>query len=279
MDADNDGNRSSHPSNCWRAPTMPRVMLFNGHYRREFIPHAHDVATIVLVTKGAYLFSTRGQTYVAKAGDMIAIGPAQIHAAEILHPDGWEMRTLHVPPELLIPSFGDHFSQNASLAFSAPVRSLDPIANGLFLEMHRFAATSGEVERQQAALYEFFDWFNHHMQLFAPDFRAEKPVDNQIKRAEGLIYSSVLDNTPIDDIAEEIGISTYALIRRFKSRYGIPPHAWRMQIRAGEVARLMQSGLQLAEIAAICGFCDQAHMTRIFRSVYGVTPGQYREFQ
>ncbi|MBB5499364.1 AraC-like DNA-binding protein [Paraburkholderia sp. MM5384-R2] len=279
MDAHNEGDRSSHPSNCWRVPTMPSVVLFNGRYRREFIPHAHDVATIVLVTKGAYLFSTRGRTYAVKAGDMVVIGPEQIHAAQILHPDGWEMRTLHVPADLLIPSFGGRSTCSASLAFAAPVRSSDQVANGLFLEMHRYATTSGDAERQQVALYEFFEWFKHHMALFGPDLRMEKPADSQTRRVEELIYSSVVDNTPIDEIAEETGISTYALIRRFKSRHGIPPHAWRMQIRAGEVARLMQSGLQLAEIAARCGFCDQAHMTRIFRSVYGVTPGQYRDYQ
>jgi AraC family transcriptional regulator len=32
----------------------------------------------------------------------------------------------------------------------------------------------------------------------------------------------------------------------------------------------------LAEIASEAGFCDQAHFTRTFHKLTGLTPGQYR---
>jgi AraC-like DNA-binding protein len=39
---------------------------------------------------------------------------------------------------------------------------------------------------------------------------------------------------------------------------------------------LLESGLRPAEVASLVGFADQAHLTRWFRRVLGVTPAAYR---
>ena len=40
--------------------------------------------------------------------------------------------------------------------------------------------------------------------------------------------------------------------------------------------KLADPRLSLAEVAIDAGFADQSHLTRAFRRVTGVTPGQYR---
>lgn len=39
---------------------------------------------------------------------------------------------------------------------------------------------------------------------------------------------------------------------------------------------LLEAGLRPAEVAGLVGFADQAHLTRWFRRVLGVTPAAYR---
>jgi AraC-like DNA-binding protein len=34
--------------------------------------------------------------------------------------------------------------------------------------------------------------------------------------------------------------------------------------------------MPLADVAAVCGFCDQSHLARSFRHVLGCTPSDYR---
>jgi AraC-like DNA-binding protein len=42
------------------------------------------------------------------------------------------------------------------------------------------------------------------------------------------------------------------------------------------VRSLLATNTSLAEAAVDAGFADQAHLTRVFRSIMGATPGQYR---
>ena len=55
----------------------------------------------------------------------------------------------------------------------------------------------------------------------------------------------------------------------------MPPYAWLAQHRVARARLLLDRGHRPAEAAALAGFADQAHLTRWFRRVVGVTPGAY----
>ena len=68
----------------------------------------------------------------------------------------------------------------------------------------------------------------------------------------------------------------FQLVRSFRAEVGMPPYAWLAQYRVGRARILLEQGCRPAEAAAATGFADQAHLTRWFRRVVGVTPGAYR---
>ena len=78
------------------------------------------------------------------------------------------------------------------------------------------------------------------------------------------------------EIAAETGLSRYQLVRSFRTEVGMPPYAWLAQHRVSAARVLLERGCRPAEAAALTGFADQAHLTRWFRRVVGVTPGVYR---
>jgi AraC-like DNA-binding protein len=78
------------------------------------------------------------------------------------------------------------------------------------------------------------------------------------------------------EIAADLGMSRYRVLRSFRETVGMPPYAWLAQYRVNRARGLLERGLRPAQAAALTGFADQAHLTRWFRRVLGVTPGAFR---
>ncbi len=77
------------------------------------------------------------------------------------------------------------------------------------------------------------------------------------------------------DIERSSGYSVYQIIRTFRRRLGITPHAYLIRMRLHHVVERLLQGDTIAGAAAEAGFADQSHMTRHFKRVFGTTPRQY----
>jgi len=59
---------------------------------------------------------------------------------------------------------------------------------------------------------------------------------------------------------------------RFRRSVGVAPHNWLIEQRIVlSKEKLRDDRLSLTDVAAECGFCDQAHFTRYFTRIVGVT--------
>jgi AraC family transcriptional regulator len=96
-------------------------------------------------------------------------------------------------------------------------------------------------------------------------------------RAELLIRSSLRRPMPASAIAAELGVSRATLYRDFKTVFGRSPGGYLRRARIDAAAgALRKSERPVAEIAAECGFYDQSHFDRCFRSALGLSPSEYR---
>jgi AraC family transcriptional regulator len=99
----------------------------------------------------------------------------------------------------------------------------------------------------------------------------------QLRRAQELIAAHLDGHLQVAVVAAECGLSTGYFERAFAKSTGQPPHRWlrdRRLERSKEL--LLGSGLSIAEIALECGFADQAHLTRLFGTAVGMSPGRWR---
>ena len=84
----------------------------------------------------------------------------------------------------------------------------------------------------------------------------------------------------IGALAEIVGLSTNYFSRRFKGSFGVAPREYVIRSRLERAKSLMQqTGASLCQIALDTGFCDQAHMSRLFHAVVGSPPNRWRREQ
>lgn len=82
----------------------------------------------------------------------------------------------------------------------------------------------------------------------------------------------------VEELAGHLGVSERTLQRLCARRLGLSPKWLVRRRRLHEAAAVLRGGVPpgaLAEVAVALGYSDQAHFTRDFRSVTGLTPGHY----
>lgn len=96
-------------------------------------------------------------------------------------------------------------------------------------------------------------------------------------KARDYLHAHARQDISLDELGAVCGVDRFRLTRAFKAAYGLPPHAYLVQLRLAKARRLLARGAQPAEVAMALGFADQSHMGRWFVRAYGLTPAAYRK--
>ena len=84
----------------------------------------------------------------------------------------------------------------------------------------------------------------------------------------------------VNKLAASLGWSSRHFISKFEEITGLTPKAQARRWRFHKARRYLdQTSLSLAEVAALCGYSDQSHLTREFRELGSCTPAAYRAFR
>lgn len=103
----------------------------------------------------------------------------------------------------------------------------------------------------------------------------------RVPRVRGLhpaVAEALATLTPtcsVQKIAAHSGYSHRRFIELFHQAIGLTPKTYCRVLRFQQAVKQL-SRMPLADVAASAGYSDQAHLTREFRHMAGVTPAQYR---
>jgi PAS domain S-box-containing protein len=102
-------------------------------------------------------------------------------------------------------------------------------------------------------------------------------IDNGFADAIDHMREHYPEKLRLADLARLASISEAQFERRMKRIFQLSAGQYLIQLRISAAARLLQrSEESISEIALQVGFFDQSLLTRAFRRVTGMTPGQYR---
>ncbi|MFI7607753.1 helix-turn-helix domain-containing protein [Micromonospora sp. NPDC049366] len=86
------------------------------------------------------------------------------------------------------------------------------------------------------------------------------------------IAAGAAAGVPVAAIAADLDLDPRALHRRCRHLFGYGPKTLARILRMRRALALARTGTPLAEVAAVCGYADQAHLSRDVRDLAGVPP-------
>lgn len=259
----------------WRAPELGAELLRGDFLDFSYDPHTHDTACFALITQGAIRIRMRGTEFVARQGDLYAIEADEPHAGWPVDEQGWRQRTLYVPTHHLRALVREDGLGSAALLKASIIA--DTRLTRLLQAVHFGSESHGDALYREEQYLLFADrLFTHHVRAPSANDRGG-PEPRAIRVAREFLDGHLDENVHLDAIADAAGLPVFRLFRAFERYVGMTPHTYQRQARIRTASTLIRLGHPLSEVAAMTGFADQAHLTRLFRRSMGVTPGAFRK--
>ncbi len=193
-----------------------------------------------------------------------------------------EVLHLYLAPATVAQAASDlHEREIKTVDLRDVLRADDPVLAGLVAGFAQEAGQGGpggglyvESLRQAACL---------HLLRHYAEVRFREPPSRgglsapQCRRLIAYVEDNLGRALTLAELAGVVGLSVFHFTRKFRCAFGCPPHLYVMQRRLDGAKRLLaRPDVPLKVVAAECGFSDQSHMTRTFRSMLDTTPASYR---
>jgi AraC-like DNA-binding protein len=262
----------------WRTPLLPGADLLTAEYHdHEFTPHWHDAYTIPVIEAGAETFRYQGSHHVAEAGSVPVINPGELHTGSRAMDEGWRYRVLYAP----VPFIHALAEDIAGRAQPLPWFDADVIRDrDLALRLshaHQLLEANGDPLVAETALLDALSVLLIRYNRTRPDVPQTGAVDDKrIATMKEQLSGDLAAPLRLADLADAVGLSQFHAARLFTRATGLPPHAWRTQVRLQRSLAPLRAGASVADVAVEHGFTDQSHFTRHFRRMFGVPPGRWQ---
>jgi AraC-like DNA-binding protein len=99
----------------------------------------------------------------------------------------------------------------------------------------------------------------------------------RMQRAKRFIERHAFEKLTIADVAAEVGLSPFTVLRQFRAATGTTPYAYLLNLRLEQAKRLLStSPAAIESVANAVGFDDLAHFSRWFKRRTGQSATAYR---
>lgn len=265
------GERARH----WQYPELPGVDLLRARYvRKAFVRHTHEHFVIAGIADGVEVFQHNGSDQHVGAGALALVNPDTPHTGRAGVPEGWRYGAVYPPPGLVAEIAAETTALRGAPGFVSPVLD-DPYAVGLVHQVLR-AADEGNALAADTLLRVAVTRLLRLNGGPLPQREVRSAGARVAARARGVLEERLADPPTLEQLATDLGVSPFSLLRAFRDVYGLPPHAWLTDARVRRARRLLDAGTAPAEAAVAVGFTDQPHLNRHFTRIVGVPPGAYQ---
>jgi AraC-like DNA-binding protein len=252
---------------AWR-PDVPGIdEVFHARFvDHAYPPHTHSTWTLLVVDDGAVRYDLDRAEHGAAGPAVTLLPPGVAHDGRSAAAGGFRKRVLYLDDAALPAGLVGRAVDRPAVVDDVLRRAVD--------RLHHVLDRPGDELAARSGLALVTDRLAAHLGGGAPD--AEPVRDPRTAGAlRDLLDAHVVGGLTLDAAAAVLHVTPSHLVKAFAAEFGLPPHRYLVGRRVDLARRLLLAGLPAARVAAEAGFHDQAHLTRHFRRLLGVTPGRY----
>ena len=219
-----------------------------------------------------------GQTHLYKleANQGFLICPGQVNTYYADEKTPWEYAWLEFDGVKAL-----EYMEMAGLGWDRPVYHLKKREEGALLKEELMAIVDNPYRssiNQIGHLYLFFDALIRSSVNRKTMVQSGKMRDTYIKEAISFIELNYGRAISVEDIADFCNINRSYLNRLFKESTGKTLQNFLMYYRMNRAAELLKvSELTVNEIGKRCGYQNQLHFSRAFKTIFGLSPMQWKK--
>ena len=244
------------------------VSVAKYHYPR----HLHREHSIVLVLQGVETTTCRGTTYKAYPGDLLLINAEEVHSSKSIKAG---YRAIKINPKTLTRILSEMMGRCREKPYFPELIVNDTVIFRLLLNLHLKLEQNISPFEKESEFLSTIGLLLARQSKNHPAFRRVRKERHYIKLVRDYLKSHHAENVTLAELTSITNLSPFYLLRVFHDEVGLPPHEYQTQVRIAQARKLLRKGVSISQTALETGFFDQSHLSRNFKRIVGVTPGQY----
>ncbi len=259
--------------NLWAAR---KISLANYNFYGAPVLHPDRVMEehdLVYLQEGCWEIYQNDTPYYMESGDVILLHKGERHYGRYPCKKGTKTMYLHMSADP-----GDSFSQKdkegqEGLPPLIHCRGNVEVRNLFEKIIQTFHTESYKKEEKISALLQLL-----LRELYASANRGEGQ-DNILQGVIRFIVSHPQKMWTASELAEEVHTSERTLRNRFLKEYGITPYHYQIAYKMDRIAETLieYPETPIWAVAENFGFCDEFHLSKAFKKVYGISPTHFRK--
>ena len=234
----------------FRSSQYPIEFVLSENINKEFSSHNHAQHYIIsLCIKGSVAATLENRTLLLKENDFFAVPPFMPHAVKITD-------TSILASLCMDKSFVENYSSQKGTEILEMLLLSPKIQKQI---------TKLQTELLLQAVPYVYELHDTH----------KDEMENDMLILCDRLTSDFSDSLPLDNLAKDLYLSKYYLIRKCKRNLGLTPHKFHLQNRIRKAQTLLFANKSVTEASVDTGFYDQSHFDRAFKNIVGISPTEY----
>jgi AraC-like DNA-binding protein len=223
----------------------------------SFFPKNYQIG---FIKQGKGEFFVGDNIFPIVEGQFFLIHPDRVHSGKPDETIGWTVDTIAIKRKFM----EELFNLNITITFAnfivkdAKLKKLFQQALDL---LNNFEST---LENESKLYLVLTDLIKCKATILQND-EIKETQNEAVDRAIHFITQHYKTSFSLDELAEQSYLSKFHLLRIFKTKTGLTPYTYQIQLRLNAARRLIFQDKSLTGIAYELGFADQAHFTNTFK--------------